>query len=637
MVSRYDAADITRGRGITMSEHIEPPDGSGTAEPAPEAAAPPVGADQPDDPAPLLKPAPTGDPALLEPPASVESAAPVSAYGDLPAFLAGVAPVDVHADVIESPPPRTRRPVALALASAAVVLVVLLGGGAIALARLWNGPVGTLPEELVPSSVAAFARIDLSPGIGQRLKVEALLRKAGGGAPTSFDDAKRDIFADAGAPIGYNDVASWFDDRAGVAVWAGPEDTAEPVVLLVLSSRDDGKARTALAAAQQKVGTNRLGFVAGDGRALLAFGGKDLQRLATAAADAAKKAPLSKAHAFTSAVAKLPADQPGLAWADLARVTELQQAFLEAAIDEEDFDEEEAFDIAPVLPPTVKGTLVAGVQAGDDGFEVRARVSGDGLPLTGAAAGTDALALLGALPAGVTAAGVAGGPFGDTSVFGDAGGLLSAVLFPMSMFGFAVGEGGFDPDELPPGADPEGEPTLPPGLDPSDPEAVEKYLREHPELLTGGAMGLQKGTEALTKAVSTATSVSFTVADLPDTAGQTATVDGPGFGLQLDLRLADAATAKQLQTDLAELVKAGGTVCEVSGEHVVLRTKSYKAGTGKLADDPRFRAATSGGVPGATTALYFGGEPGSGPATSVGVTVGRDGADTVVMAKILVG
>ncbi|GAB3871851.1 hypothetical protein [Dactylosporangium cerinum] len=319
-----------------MSEHTEPPDGSGTAEPAPEAAAPPADAEQPDDPAPLPHPAPTGDPAPL---AFVESPAPVSAYGDLPAFLAGVTPVDVHADVIESPPPRTRRPVVLALTSAAVVLVVLLGGGAFALARLWNGPVGTLPEELVPASVAAFARIDLSPGIGQRIKVEALLRKAGGGAPKSFDDAKRDILADAGAPIGYNDVASWFDDRAGVAVWAGPEGTATPVVLVVLSSRDDGKARTALAAAQQKVGTDKLGFVAGDGRALLAFGGKDLQRLATSAADAAKKAPLSKAPAFTSAVAKLPADQPGLAWADLARVTELQQSFLEAAIDEEDFDE----------------------------------------------------------------------------------------------------------------------------------------------------------------------------------------------------------------------------------------------------------------------------------------------------------
>ncbi|GAA3186615.1 hypothetical protein ACFO1B_11700 [Dactylosporangium siamense] len=617
-----------------MSEHIEPPDGSSTAEPAPEAAAPPAGADQPDDPAPLLNPAPTGDPALAEPPTSPQGPAPASGYGDLGAFLAGVTPVD--ADVIESPPPRRRRPVVLALTSAAVVLVVLLGGGAFALARLWNGPVGTLPEELVPGSVAAFARLDLSPGIGQRLKVEALLRKAAGsgGAPKSFDDAKRDVFADAGAPIGYDDVASWFDDRVGVAVWGGPEGSAGPVVLLVLSSRDDGKARTALAAAQQKVGTNRLGFVAGDGRALLAFGGKDLQRLATSAADAAKKAPLSKSPAFTSAVAKLPADQPGLAWADLARVTELQRAFLDAAIDEEGFDDEEAFDIAPVLPPTVTGMLVAGVQAGDDGFEVRARVSGGGLPLTGATGGTDALALLGALPAGVTAAGVASGPFGNDSLFGDTGGLLSTFLFPMSMFGFAVGEAS-DPEEMPPGFDPDT--GLPPGVDPSDPAAVEKYFREHPELLTGGAMGMQKSTEALTKAISTATSVSFTVAGLPGTAAQAPTSDGSDLGLQLDLRLADAAAAKQLQTDLAELVKAGGTVCEVRGEHVVLRTKAYKGGTGKLADDPRFRAATAGGVPNATTALYFGSEPGSTPATSVGVTVGRDGADTVVMAKILVG
>ena len=111
-----------------------------------------------------------------------------------------------------------------------------------------------------------------------------------------------------------------------------------------------------------------------------------------------------------------------------------------------------------------------------------------------------------------------------------------------------------------------------------------------------------------------------------------------GRGLQLDLRLADATAAKQLQTDLAELVKAGGTVCEVErGARGPADEVVQGRDRRKLADDPRFRAATSGGVPGATTALYFGGEPGSGPATSVGVTVGRDGADTVVMAKILVG
>ena len=228
-----------------MSEDIRPANGSGAAASLPPAA-PPVPDRRPPRGGCPLRPVTRRAP---RPPAFWKRAA-VSSYGDLPAFLAGVTPVDVHGDVIESPAPRTRRPLALALTAAAVVLVVLLGGGALAAARWWNGPVGTLPEDLVPGSVAAFARIDLSPGIGQRLKVEALLRRSGGSGTKSIDDAKHDIFGDPDAPIGYDDIASWFDDRAGIAMWADPQDTGKPVTLLVLSSRDDAKARTALTAAQ---------------------------------------------------------------------------------------------------------------------------------------------------------------------------------------------------------------------------------------------------------------------------------------------------------------------------------------------------------------------------------------------------
>ncbi|WP_327005863.1 hypothetical protein OHA72_00390 [Dactylosporangium sp. NBC_01737] len=547
----------------------------------------------------------------------------------------------VVGDVIESPP-RSRRPLAAVLTAVAVVVVVLLGGGAFALARMWNGPVGTLPEDLVPGSVAAFARIDLAPGIGQRVKVEALLRKAGGGSK-SFDDTKRDIFADLGAPIRYDDVASWFDDRAGVALWADPDRDGKAVTLAVLSSRDDKKARTALDAAQRRAGTDSIGFVAGDGSVLLAFGGKDLQRVATAAAAAAKKAPLSKEPAFTSAVAKLPAGQPGLAWADLARATVLQQAVVATALEEEDLGDE----AGPIPLPDVKGTLVVGVQAADDGIEIRARVSGAaGLPLTGAATGTDALAQLGALAADATAAGVAAGPLGDLTVLGGSEFLLTSSLFPLVFLGGAVTPGDVELDAPPPGFDPDTAIELPPDVDPTDPESLHKYLEEHPEVLAGGTVrrilppgaatagteALRKGSEALTKALTGAASVSFTVA------GPAGPDDAPGGPLLIDLRLADAATAKQLQTDLAGLLKAGGTVCEVREEHVILRTKTYAAGKGTLADSPRFKAATTGGVPGATAAFYLDGERGdAAPAKAVGVTVGRDGTDTVVMARILIG
>ncbi|MET7421654.1 hypothetical protein [Dactylosporangium sp. NPDC005555] len=589
-----------------MSESTHPPDGTGAA-PEPDAIQS-AAAPQPD---------------------GIESAA-------LP-----------EPDVIESPqPPRSRR-LAVVLSTAAVVLVVLLGGGAFALARMWNGPTGTLPEDLVPGSVAAFARVDLSPGIGQRLKVEALLRKAGGSGPKTLDATKRDIFADLDAPIGYEDVAGWFDDRIGIAEWADPGRDGRGVTLVAVSSRDDDKARKALTAAQQKAGTDRLGFVAGDGHVLLAFGGKDLQRAATDAAAAAKKAPLSKEPAFTAAVAKLPSGQPGLAWADLARATDLQQAFF--GYDLEDGEEDVAGP--PIALPELKGTLVAGVQAGDDGLEVRARVTGgSGLPLTGGTGAADALALLSALPAGATAAGAGAGPLGDLSLFGSGGHLLSSVLFPATLF---AGLGDLDPDSLPPppGVDPGLVVTLPPGLDPSDPESVQRYLEQHPELLDrpGGAVltferrgGLDpqevgKANDALGKALAAATSVTFAVAGpqgKPEDQGRPGELSSP---LQVDLRLADAAAAKQLQADLAELLKVGGTVCEVRDDHVILRTKTFAAGAGgTLADDAGFRAATAGGIPAATAAFYVGGGD-IAPAKAIGVTVGRDGADTVVMARILIG
>ncbi|MFF5226566.1 hypothetical protein [Dactylosporangium sp. NPDC000521] len=575
---------------------------------------------------------------------TVDGDAPAfAAAGDAPAFAADGSPTEV--------PGRPRRRLAVVLSAVAVVVAVLLGGGAIALARMWNGPTGTLPEDLVPASVAAFARIDLSPGIGQRVKVEALLRKAGGSGPTTLDATKRDIFADLEAPIGYDDVASWFDDRIGVASWAAPEQGSKAVTLVVASSRDDAKARKALTAAQQKAGTDDLGFVVDDGHVLLAFDGKDLQRTATAAAAAAAKAPLSKDPAFTAAVAKLPAGQPGLAWADLARASDLAQAFFAFDAgdmgDPGDVDEKDAEVTGPpVALPELHGTLVVGVQAGDDGLELRARVSGgSGLPLTATSTGTDALALLGALPADTTMAGAAGGPLGDLSFLGGAGMILSSILFPLARFG------GFDDDldDLPPpGVDPGKVVKLPPGIDPTDRAAVEKYFREyfqeHPELLDGAVRqplpanvpdtaAVQKGIQALDKAMTAATSVTFAVA------GPEAEEHDLGGPLQVDLRLADAAAARQLQADLAELLKAGGTVCEVHEEHVVLRTKTFAAGTGgKLADSERFRAATAGGVPGATAAFYVDGERGdTAPAKGIGVTVGHDGTDTVVMARVLIG
>src|SRR4051812_10136062 len=64
--------------------------------------------------------------------------------------------------------PGSRRRLAATLVAAGVAVAVLIAGGAFAVMRMWKGPTGALPEDATPASVAAFARINLTPGLGQR-------------------------------------------------------------------------------------------------------------------------------------------------------------------------------------------------------------------------------------------------------------------------------------------------------------------------------------------------------------------------------------------------------------------------------------------------------------------------------------
>jgi hypothetical protein len=106
----------------------------------------------------------------------------------------------------------------------------------------------------------------------------------------------------------------------------------------------------------------------------------------------------------------------------------------------------------------------------------------------------------------------------------------------------------------------------------------------------------------------------------------------------IDLQLADAAAAKQFQTDLADLAKISETTCEQHDDHVTLRAKSYTGGTGKLADSSLFKEAMADGVAKPTGAVYIDGKTvgDTGPLKAIGVTTGKDGADTVILARIVI-
>ncbi|MER7280977.1 hypothetical protein ABT369_41730 [Dactylosporangium sp. NPDC000244] len=539
-------------------------------------------------------------------------------------------------------PGRPRRRLALVLGASAVVVAVLAAGAAYAVMQRWDKPTGALPEERLPASVAAFARVNLTPGLGQRVKFEELLRKTKG-APPDLDGLERELFEDLRAPVTYADVAPWFDDRIGVAMWAAPARPDRAVTLVAASARDEKQARGSLEALQRRRGTDHVGFVVEDGYVLLAVGDLDAQGTAAAAAAEAKRAPLAKDPGFRAAIATLPGDQPAIGWADLAKANrlspELDEEYVSSLIGGVGFVENPvagpSSSPVPALDP--HGVAVFGLRAADDALEATVRLIGvDGLPLGTDAGKTDVLDALGGLSGDASAAGVLAGPLGDlTKVLGPGAGYL-----PMSLFGMAM---------LPPG--PLGESDLgelPPGFIMADDEEIKRYMREHPEMFVDVPAGDLKiitgdevvervriGTQpdklaaALASGLGAAQTVSFTVAGK---AGE----ESPEAPLLLDLRMADAAAAARTQQELADLAKISQAKCEQHEDHVVLRSGAYAGGTSRLADDPLFRRAMAGAVASPVAAVYLAGSAVGDPVRAVGVTAGRAGADTVLQARLVV-
>lgn len=247
--------------------------------------------------------------------------------------------------------------------AAAAVLAVVLGATAYAGVRLWYGS-GPQPEDATPANVVAFARLDLSPGYGQRLKINNLIGKfpRAGGGEDAVDQLEKKMFELVG--ISEQDyrahVEPWFAKRIGVAVWFDAND--RPYPLVVLNSADDDAARTGLAELQRKRET--LGFVVRDGHALIAADGEDAQAAAEAADADARRESLAGSANFSRGVDWLPGQQTGLAWVDMDRFRSLAERVGEA--DEISFLGD------------LKGQLIVGAAATDDGVELRFRGFGTG-------------------------------------------------------------------------------------------------------------------------------------------------------------------------------------------------------------------------------------------------------------------
>jgi hypothetical protein len=309
-------------------------------------------------------------------------------------------------------PPRTSR--TRLIVSIGVVVAVLAGVAAYAGASIWYGWSITEPEQALPSDVAMVARLDLSPGLGQRLAMGRIAQKFphDGDGRDIADQLKREFLGIDGATYD-KEVKPWLGDRIAAADWSSTGDSDGQCTLAALASDDDGTADESLRRIQRQEGATDFGFVRHNGYALVArcAGRTDSQAAAEAARDRAGAKSLADLPAFRAAVSGLPGHHAALAWADLALARAIHGG-------------RNPFAVAGVTPPTdaQTGQFIAGLEATDRGLDLHYRLAGVGAPQ----ATVDVLPQLGALP-GNTAIAICSDLKAST-VVGQLGQSVSAAL-----------------------------------------------------------------------------------------------------------------------------------------------------------------------------------------------------------------
>jgi hypothetical protein len=400
---------------------------------------------------------------------------------------------DGYGDTLLGPPepaPRRRRRRTLFIALGAVV-ALLVSGAAVAGAAVWYGWGATEPEDVLPGSSIAFARVDLSPGLGQALALQSLARKfpSRPGGDDLVAQAEQNLTRELLAPLDFQtDVKPWLGDRLGTALWS-PGGSAT-CTLTALASTDDAKARAALARVAGITYDFRSGY------AVLArcdHGGTVSQALA----DAAQQS-LSAQPAFGQAKGQLPGGQAVLAWINGSQYRA----------------------VAPASGTGLNGSSVlVGMKATDAGLELRARIHSTSD--TTDTAGADALSQLDGLP-GASVVGLAADLRGVRGLNGDVT------------------------------------------------TALDDLLRE----VHGGLTDLDRFVH--------------------DVAGSTVSlslVDPESPAVKLLVKAGDGASAADLAGLLRQTLGPARGEVAVTGNTVSLTSPRYQGGSGRLADNPLYRAA----------------------------------------------
>jgi hypothetical protein len=492
-------------------------------------------------------------------------------------------------DTAMPPEPGKRRLRTPILIAAATVVALVLGATAYAGVRLWYG-TGAQPEDAAPSTVAAFVRLDLSPGYGQRLKINNLLKKfPSKDGKDTVDQMKTGIFSafDISESEYRTAIEPWFAERIGVGLWLDNED---PYALAVVASGDDAKATLGLTELRKKRDEGEIGFVVRDGHAIVAIGEDDAQAAAEAAAKEAEQETLADAAGFRRGVEWLPGQQTALVWADLDRIADLVKAAASPAL--EIFGGAPGFDEA-----NLKGQMIAGVQATGDGVDLRFRIFGAGVAEAG-----DVRSTVDALP-------------GDSVI---AGALRIGDIKPL--LGGLTGAGpdiGEFPEELLEGMSPE--------------EA--KELREEMMKAGGRSNALGKVLSSLSEA-----QIAISIAKIEK--------DVPALAATVKTASAENATAL---ADALKLLDLTGASVSANGSTVEIKTKGYAGGGGNLAGQALYRDALAGAPAKASTVVFADVQrlldeaklPADeraefAPLKAVGIVVGAEDGDPVGQVRVLI-
>ncbi len=201
----------------------------------------------------------------------------------------------------------------VAFSAAGLVGLGLIGGGSVFAYSKINGG-GPQPEEALPASTIAFAKVDLDPSAGQKLDALRFASKVSDGNINVDGDLREEIFKEIQKEGGLQgldyaqDVEPWLGDRAGVGLLP-PSGEGEPTSVLVLAVTDKGKAEEGLAKAAQSEG----GYCSVEDAWAIC---SDSQEVVDKAINDAKGGTLADSDNFSKDMGDLGEDGIAAAWVD---------------------------------------------------------------------------------------------------------------------------------------------------------------------------------------------------------------------------------------------------------------------------------------------------------------------------------